>query len=236
MTLLQIRLIRTRFGTLPRPACTPARFASFMRAASLVLAAWCTTAAHALPLEERIRELDSAEAKRLEPYLDSENDAVSQRLLSIADRIKEAAGRPDVKIVLLRDNPRIYIASAYESGTIYINKAVVSAYTDDGVAFTFGHELAHIIEHHARSRLLALSAPDQQSGNDPSAEARSQRTWDQMVQENEFQADQIGRDLADRAGFNGLAGATVVMQSIRSGDDEHAAPSERLRRLEHPAP
>ncbi|MCW5575720.1 MAG: M48 family metallopeptidase [Burkholderiales bacterium] len=130
--------------------------------------------------------------------------------------------------------------------------------TDDEIANVMGHEIGHALASHTREKmsmamtvgvstaLLSVLASSRNS-NDPAAYQRTQNTMAMAAalaitlpnsREAETEADQIGIELAARAGFDPRAAVTLWEKMAKEGGSSaeffstHPSPENRAQRLQ----
>ncbi|MBX3650126.1 MAG: M48 family metallopeptidase [Burkholderiales bacterium] len=128
--------------------------------------------------------------------------------------------------------------------------------TDDEIANVMGHEIGHALASHTREKMsmamtvgvsTALLSVLASSRNDPGAYHRTQNTMALAAalaitlpnsRDAETEADQIGIELAARAGFDPRAAVTLWEKMAKEGDSPaeffstHPSPENRAQRLQ----
>lgn len=128
--------------------------------------------------------------------------------------------------------------------------------TDDEIANVMGHEIGHALASHTREKMsmamtvgvsTALLSVLASSRNDPGSYHRTQNTMALAAalaitlpnsREAETEADQIGIELAARAGFDPRAAVTLWEKMAKEGDSPaeffstHPSPENRAQRLQ----
>ncbi len=127
--------------------------------------------------------------------------------------------------------------------------------SDDEIAMVMGHEMAHALREHARSRIAksqgtgtVLSIGAQLLGlgqlGDVAASIGTQLLTLKFSREDEIEADLVGLELAARAGFNPDASVALweKMAKAKSGEggpgflSTHPSDTDRARRLQENLP
>jgi Zn-dependent protease with chaperone function len=181
---------------------------------------------------------------------------ITNRLIAEAVRFRpDSAGWGwEVQVI---DDPKVVNAFCMAGGKmgIYTGFWEKLKATDDEIANVMGHEIGHALASHTREKmsmamtvgvstaLLSVLASSRNSGD-------YQRTQNTMAmaaalaitlpnsREAETEADQIGIELAARAGFDPRAAVTLWQKMAKDGDSPaeffstHPSPENRMQRLQ----
>jgi predicted Zn-dependent protease len=187
----------------------------------------------------------------------------AQKVREITDRLVAQAVRvrPDAKNwaweVKVIDDPKTVNAFCMAGGKMAIYSGMWEKLkaTDDEIAQVMGHEIAHALADHTRERMsiamtsaaattAAAVAITVAGGDDRAALALTGVQLASVVaiqlpnsREGEAEADQIGIELAARAGFDPKAAVTLWQKMGKEGDgppqflSTHPSPQNRAARL-----
>lgn len=142
----------------------------------------------------------------------------------LASRLVAASDRPDLHYKVTILNSASVNAFALPSGQLYVTRGLIALADDESeLASVVGHEMGHVIAHHAQLREQEIrdeELSDQvftQLVSDPQAGAlalaRSRLKLAKFSQQQELQADEIGIATAARAGFDPY-GAVRFLSSL----------------------
>ncbi len=131
----------------------------------------------------------------------------------LVERLVAASSRPDLHYKVTILNSETVNAFALPTGQLYVTRGLIALANDESeLAAVIGHEMGHVIAHHAELREQEIR--DEQLGdqvmadltNDPEASAlalaKSKLRLATFSQQQELQADAIGIGIAARAGFD----------------------------------
>ena len=174
---------------------------------------------------EREREVGLEEHEKLmETAIVYDDDALSDYVTEIGNRIAQAGDRPglDYRFFVI-DSPEIN-AFALPGGYIYVNRGLITYLNSEAeLAAVLAHEIAHVtarhgVQQHARGRLAQVAA--QAGGIATAVVTGSGYVGSQISQvasiwaraglsgygrEHELEADQIGADYLREAGYDPMA-------------------------------
>jgi len=181
---------------------------------------------------------------------------ISNRLIAEAVRFRpDSAGWGwEVQVI---DEPKVVNAFCMAGGKmgIYTGFWEKLKATDDEIANVMGHEIGHALASHTREKMsMAMTVGVSTALLSVLASSRNtadyQRTQNTMAlaaalaitlpnsREAETEADQIGIELAARAGFDPRAAVTLWQKMAKEGDtpaeffSTHPAPENRMQRLQ----
>jgi predicted Zn-dependent protease len=142
------------------------------------------------------------------------NDQRLQGLVEqTVERLVAASDRPDLHYRVTILNSQSVNAFALPSGQLYVTRGLIALANDESeLASVLGHEMGHVIAHHAELREERVKNEDLSSrvltnfGGDPEASAlalaRSKLKLASFSRAQEFEADAIGIGMAARAGYD----------------------------------
>jgi len=193
-------------------------------------------------------EIDTSRAERVRE--------ITNRLVAEAVRFRpdSANWNWDVRVI---DEPKVVNAFCMAGGkmAIYTGFWVKLNATDDEIANVMGHEIGHALASHTRERMsvamatgitVSLLAIGTSSRNDSNAMARNESLYAVAAglaitlpnsRESESEADQIGIELAARAGYDPRAAVSLWKKMAAEGGgppeflSTHPAPENRMARL-----
>ncbi|HZD90331.1 MAG TPA: M48 family metalloprotease [Pseudolabrys sp.] len=158
------------------------------------------------------------------------DDARVQKLVNdTVHRLAAASSRPDIRFrVTILNSPAVN-AFALPNGHLYITRGLVALANDESeLASVLGHEMGHVIAHHAQIReekarqaaLISHVVSDVLS--DPQvgalALAKSKLALATFSRTQEFEADAIGIRTASHAGFDPYGAARFLNDMQRNAD------------------
>ncbi len=180
-------------------------------------------------------------------------NAIAKRLLPFAARVNPKAASWHWEVNYL--NNRQVNAWCMPGGKIVVYSGLARglALTDDELAVVLGHEIAHALREHARARMgksavvgLGTAVLGQVFGNGRYAGAfqlGGNLLSLQFSRSDEVEADEVGLDLAARAGFNPRAGLSLwrkMAAAAKGAPPEwlstHPASSSRVADIERMLP
>lgn len=143
-------------------------------------------------------------------YDDPQLQAMVQQLV---ERLVAASERPDLHYRVTILNSEAVNAFALPTGQLYVTRGLIALANDESeLAAVIGHEMGHVIAHHAELREREMR--DEQLGdqvvadlaNDPEAGAlalaKSKLKLAKFSQQQELDADAIGIGISARAGYD----------------------------------
>jgi len=172
--------------------------------------------------------------QRLRPFLQehplSSDSRLQLRVSRVGQNLARVSDRPNLLyrfLVIEGADPQAY---SFPGGTVCINEGLAHLYTDDDeLAFSIGHELAHVVLRHHVSRLRL------QESFGPGAQADQVRASVESLfdQDTEMEADRFGALYAVRAGFRYSATYEAMERLSRvSRAQEDVRHPEYRRRIE----
>lgn len=193
-------------------------------------------------------EIDTPRAERVRE--------ITNRLVAEAVRFRPdaASWNWDVRVI---DEPKVVNAFCMAGGKMAIYTGFWGKLnaTDDEIANVMGHEIGHALASHTRERMsvamatgitVSLLAIGTSSRNDTSAMGRNEGLYGIAAalaitlpnsRESETEADQIGIELAARAGYDPRAAVSLWKKMAAEGGgppeflSTHPAPENRMERL-----
>jgi predicted Zn-dependent protease len=143
-------------------------------------------------------------------YNDPRLQAMMEQLVK---RLVAASDRPDLHYRVTMLNSQSVNAFALPTGQLYVTRGLIALANDESeLASVIGHEMGHVIAHHAelreeemreadlRNRVFTELMSDPQAG--ALALAKSKLKLASFSQRQEFEADEIGIRIAARAGYD----------------------------------
>ncbi len=183
------------------------------------------------PADARMSAAEQRENERIlasygGPYEDAR---INKMVQDTVDRLTAASARPDLQFrVTLLNSPAVN-AFALPNGHLYITRGLVALANDQSeLASVLGHEMGHVIAHHAQIReekarqtaLIGHVVSDVLS--DPQvgalALAKSKLALASFSRAQEFEADAIGIKTSARAGFDPYGAARFLADMQRNAD------------------
>jgi len=181
---------------------------------------------------------------------------ITNRLVAEAVRFRPDAANWNWEVRVI-DEPKVVNAFCMAGGkmAIYSGFWVKLNATDDEIANVMGHEIGHALASHTRERMsvamatgitVSLLAIGTSSRNDSSAMGRNESLYGIAAalavtlpnsRESESEADQIGIELAARAGYDPRAAVSLWKKMAAEGGgppeflSTHPAPENRMARL-----
>jgi predicted Zn-dependent protease len=193
-------------------------------------------------------ELDTPRAQRVREITD--------RLIAQAVRFRPDSARWQWEVKVIND-PKVVNAFAMAGGkmAIYSGFWEKLGATDDEIAAVMGHEIGHALASHTRERMsvamgagvagtVAAVALSSRDGSNYGQNAQLMQMAAALAitlpnsRESELEADQIGIELAARAGFDPRAAVTLWEKMAKEGRNPpeflstHPSPENRRQRLE----
>jgi len=183
---------------------------------------------------------------------------ITNRLIAEAVRFRPDSASWQWEIEVL-DDPKTVNAFCMAGGKmgIYTGFWEKLKATDDEVAAVMGHEIGHALADHTREKMSTammtnigvtlLSALLSARSNDPTAFQRNQSAYGSAAsmavtlpnsREAESEADQIGIELAARAGFDPRAAVSLWKKMAEQGGSQpeflstHPSPENRMQKLD----
>jgi Zn-dependent protease with chaperone function len=156
------------------------------------------------------------------------------RVQSVVGRLATALGKGKWTVVVyqLSKMPRSMNLAAFAlpGNRIAISDWEATVSTDNALAFMIGHEIGHVELGHQEQTWQAII---RETGIHPARwtdlAARADGTA-ALARQQEFEADRFGLNLANKAGFDGGAGAEELFNRL-SGDAMHPDSDLRLAAL-----
>lgn len=181
---------------------------------------------------------------------------ITERLIAQAVRFRPETAQWSWDVQVIND-PKVVNAFCMAGGkmAIYTGFWVKLNATDDEIANVMGHEIGHALASHTRERMsvamatgitVSLLAIGTSSRNDSNAMARNESLYAVAAglaitlpnsRESESEADQIGIELAARAGYDPRAAVSLWKKMAAEGGgppeflSTHPAPENRMARL-----
>jgi Zn-dependent protease with chaperone function len=185
---------------------------------------------------------------------------ITNRLIAEAVRFRPDSANWSWEVQVI-DDPKVVNAFCMAGGKmgIYTGMWEKLNMTDDEIAQVMGHEIGHALASHTREKMsvgvatgigaavLAALATSRNNQSDPNAFQRNQSMFAAAAalaitlpnsREAETEADQIGIELAARAGFDPRAAVTLWKKMAGEGErpfeffSTHPSPENRMQRLE----
>lgn len=175
-------------------------------------------------------------------YAVSNDDPAVGRVMQIGSRLAKVTGKHWE--VCIFDDSKAPVAFELPGYRIAISRKLVTAHSDDAVAWVMAHEMGHGLMRHTEQLMTSVLAEDAEvhllAGG-----YESPLPWkklfdkyrphaENVIRQQEVTADAIGVKLATVAGFNGKAGAEETLGSLPHdpADTEHPEPAVRLGLIE----
>ena len=146
------------------------------------------------------------------------------------ERLVAASERPDLHYRVTMLNSQSVNAFALPTGQLYVTRGLIALANDESeLASVLGHEMGHVIAHHAeiRERGSAQGRPGQLASS-PSwsairktgalALAKSKLALASFSREQELEADAIGIGIAARAGYDPYGAVRFLTSMERNSD------------------
>jgi beta-barrel assembly-enhancing protease len=202
-----------------------------LRQANWVFRSLTDTEAEALRAENAVgRDLASALMQQME--LDRE-PAVEALLVDLKYRLAQCLRNRQRRFQFLAVKVPEINAFALPGGFVFITRPLLEfcQWNQDELAFVLGHEMAHIVQGHVMDRLLANSMIRATLGRltpvggllgQPIVGLAANLLNQGYSQDDELEADRIGLQLADRAGFDPMAAARLFVRLRSLGGDRSA--------------
>ena len=190
---------------------------------------------------------DNAQVRRLR--------AIAQKITPLASEWNERARQWKWEVNLIGSNQINAFCMPGGKIAFYTGLLDQLRLSDDEIAMVMGHEMAHALREHARSRIAksqgtgtVLSIGAQLLGlgqlGDVAASIGTQLLTLKFSREDEIEADLVGLELAARAGFNPDASVALweKMAKAKSGEggpgflSTHPSDTDRVRRLQDNLP
>jgi len=177
-------------------------------------------------------------------------EEITDRLIAQAIRLKPAAARWTWQVEVI-DDPKTVNAFCMAGGKMAIYSGMWDKLkaSDDEIAMVMGHEISHALAEHTRERMsvaystgigtqvLAIAVGAGQLGSDLMQRAAVYAIQLPNSRESESEADQIGIEIAARAGYDPKAAVTLwdKMGALGGAPPEfmstHPSPQHRAERL-----
>ena len=159
-------------------------------------------------------------------YKDPRVQAMVEQL---ADRLVAASERPDLHYKVTILNSETVNAFALPTGQLYVTRGLISLANDQSeLASVIGHEMGHVIAHHAELREKKIRDEELNEKvftdlvSDPQASAlalaRSKLSLASFSQQQELDADAIGIRTAARAGYDPYGAVRFLASLGRSSE------------------
>jgi predicted Zn-dependent protease len=168
-----------------------------------------------------------------------DNPRVLSEIENTVDRLVAASERPDLRYkVTILNSPAIN-AFALPNGELYITRGLIALANDKAeLASVLAHEMGHVVARHAAIReeqarqtaMLNNVVNDVISDPPPTevalALAKSKLTMAAFSRTQEFQADDIGVRISERAGFDPFGASRFLNDMQRNAEIRTAANSD----------
>jgi len=147
----------------------------------------------------------------------------------LVERLVAASDRPDLHYRVTMLNSRSVNAFALPTGQLYVTRGLIALANDESeLASVIGHEIGHVIAHHAEQREEQIRDADLTSRvftdvvSNPEAGAlalaKSKLKLASFSQKQELEADVIGIGIASRAGYDPY-GAVRFLASLERNSE-----------------
>jgi predicted Zn-dependent protease len=147
----------------------------------------------------------------------------------LVERLVAASDRPDLHYRVTMLNSRSVNAFALPTGQLYVTRGLIALANDESeLASVIGHEMGHVIAHHAEQREEQIRDADLTSRvftdvvSNPEAGAlalaKSKLKLASFSQKQELEADAIGIGIASRAGYDPY-GAVRFLASLERNSE-----------------
>jgi predicted Zn-dependent protease len=201
-------------------------------------------------------ELSSAGKIVTDPLLTGRVEGITSRLVAQAVRMRPETANWDWSVAVIND-PETVNAWCMAGGRMAIYTGLIEKLlaTDDEIAQVMGHEISHALANHPAERMsiaMATQASVAVAGiiSDDRAEALSAAALAATLalqlpnsRASESEADQIGIELAAKAGYDPNAAITLWQKMARESGggppqfmSTHPSPENRQQRLAELAP
>ena len=159
-------------------------------------------------------------------YTDARLQAMVEQ---VAERLVAASNRPDLHYKVTILNSDTVNAFALPTGQLYVTRGLISLANDQSeLASVIGHEMGHVIAHHAELREKKIRDEELNEKvftnlvSDPQASAlalaRSKLSLASFSQQQELDADAIGISMAARAGYDPYGAVRFLASLERSSE------------------
>ena len=159
-------------------------------------------------------------------YTDARLQAMVEQ---VAERLVAASNRPDLHYKVTILNSDTVNAFALPTGQLYVTRGLISLANDQSeLASVIGHEMGHVIAHHAELREKKIRDEELNEKvftnlvSDPQASAlalaRSKLSLASFSQQQELDADAIGIGMAARAGYDPYGAVRFLASLERSSE------------------
>lgn len=147
----------------------------------------------------------------------------------VAERLVAASNRPELHYKVTILNSETVNAFALPTGQLYVTRGLISLANDQSeLASVIGHEMGHVIAHHAELREKKMRDEELNEKvftnlvSDPQASAlalaRSKLSLASFSQQQELEADAIGISMAARAGYDPYGAVRFLASLERSSE------------------
>jgi len=147
----------------------------------------------------------------------------------LVERLVAASERPDLHYRVTILNSETVNAFALPTGQLYVTRGLLSLANDQSeLASVIGHEMGHVIAHHAELREQKIRAEELNEKvftdlvSDPQASAlalaRSKLSLASFSQQQELDADRIGIEIAAKAGYDPYGAVRFLALLERSSE------------------
>lgn len=147
----------------------------------------------------------------------------------VAERLVAASNRPELHYKVTILNSETVNAFALPTGQLYVTRGLISLANDQSeLASVIGHEMGHVIAHHAELREKKMRDEELNEKvftnlvSDPQASAlalaRSKLSLASFSQQQELDADAIGISMAARAGYDPYGAVRFLASLERSSE------------------
>ncbi len=147
----------------------------------------------------------------------------------LVERLVAASERPDLHYKVTILNSETVNAFALPTGQLYVTRGLISLANDQSeLASVIGHEMGHVIAHHAELREQKIRAEELNEKvftdlvSDPQASAlalaRSKLSLASFSQQQELDADRIGIETAAKAGYDPYGAVRFLASLERSSE------------------
>jgi predicted Zn-dependent protease len=159
-------------------------------------------------------------------YDDARLQAMVEQLV---ERLVASSERPDLHYQVTILNSDSVNAFALPTGRLYVTRGLIALANDESeLAAVIGHEMGHVIAHHAEQREEEVRDTELSNRvfadlvNDPQASAlalaRSKLKLASFSQKQELEADAIGIGIASRAGYDPYGSVRFLASLERSSE------------------